>query len=409
MNFLQSFPEQQELLSRYKNEDLNPVPEVNGHIHTPFSFSAFENVEQIFALAKEEDIKILGINDFYVTDGYDDFHRNALENNIFPLFNIEFIGLLTKEQKQNIKVNDPNNPGRTYFSGKGLNYPFKLSTASAAKIDRVRQESQAQVKEMVNNTNALLKNINAPFILDYGEIKQKYARELVRERHIAKALRIAIHDNFSSDTDKQDFIRKLYSGKEIKSDINNNNAFENEIRGYLLKAGGAAFVPEDEKAFLPVEEIIKIIIDAGGIPCYPLLLDDKNGNYTGFEADYNLLYDRLQELGVSAVELIPGRNDAANLKKFVRYFSDKGFLITFGTEHNTPELIPMKVVTRDNRPLDKELKMINFEGACIIAAHQYLQAKGMEGYTQRNGKAKITEKEDFIQLGKAVFKHYFQQ
>jgi hypothetical protein len=39
-------------------------------------------------------------------------------------------------------------------------------------------------------------------------------------------------------------------------------AIENEIRGNLLKAGGAAFVPEDPKAFLTLEEVKEIIIDA---------------------------------------------------------------------------------------------------------------------------------------------------
>ena len=75
-------------------------------------------------MASEEKIAVLGINDFYVTDGYDSFHKGCIENKIFPLFNIEFIGLLKEEQKKGIRINDPNNPGRIYFSGKGLDYPF---------------------------------------------------------------------------------------------------------------------------------------------------------------------------------------------------------------------------------------------------------------------------------------------
>ena len=42
-------------------------------------------------------------------------------------------------------------------------------------------------------------------------------------------------------------------------------------------------MPEDEKAFLPLEEIVKIITDAGGIPTYPMLLDGAGGGITEFE------------------------------------------------------------------------------------------------------------------------------
>ena len=54
-------------------------------------------------------------------------------------------------------------------------------------------------------------------------------------------------------------------------------ALDNEIRGNLLKSGGKAFVEEDENAFMSLDEVIEIILAAGGIPCYPVLLDDKNG------------------------------------------------------------------------------------------------------------------------------------
>ena len=78
--------------------------EANGHIHTPYSFSAFSDMDTIFKMAAEEKIAVLGINDFYVTDGYDAFHKGCIENKIFPLFNIEFIGLVergTEKRHQN--------------------------------------------------------------------------------------------------------------------------------------------------------------------------------------------------------------------------------------------------------------------------------------------------------------------
>ena len=119
-NFLTEFPSFDKLNKEMSGLSIPEYREANGHIHTPYSFSAFIALETAFKMAVEEKIAVLGINDFYVTDGYDAFHEGCVRNKIFPLFNIEFIGLLKTEQKNGIRINDPNNPGRIYFSGKGL-------------------------------------------------------------------------------------------------------------------------------------------------------------------------------------------------------------------------------------------------------------------------------------------------
>ena len=99
--------------------------EVNGHIHTPFSFSAFDRLETAFKMAKEEEVAVLGINDFFVTDGYDDFKMGCLRNDIFPLFNIEFIGLLKKEQKNGVSGSTiPTTPEGYISAAKGSIIPL---------------------------------------------------------------------------------------------------------------------------------------------------------------------------------------------------------------------------------------------------------------------------------------------
>lgn len=406
---LKDYPEKHELVSWYRQRAIAGVPEINAHLHTPYSFSAFDSVEQIFKMATAEGISVLGINDFFVTDGYEAFYKQSLYSHIFPLFNIEFIGLLLKEQKNNIRVNDPNNPGRTYFCGKGLDYPFELELQYECMLNNIRQESQVQVKEMIDKTNHLLHALDRKLSLKYSEIKRDYAKELVRERHIARAVRAAVFNRFSMAQERIDFFRQLFGGKEVKSDINNEAALENEIRANLLKSGGRAFVAEDPDAFLPVDEIIEIILNAGGIPCYPVLLDDTSGKCTEYESDMHRLREDLEALNVFCVELIPGRNDIEKLKEFVKYFYDNKFIITFGTEHNTPELTPLLVRARGNAPLDDELKQISWEGSSVIAAHQYLHAKGKEGYVRINGVANLNHMEDFIELGKAVIGKYITQ
>jgi hypothetical protein len=123
---------------------------------------------------------------------------------------------------------------------------------------------------------------------------------------------------------------------------------------------------------------------------------------TEFEADYQKLYDELSKYNVGCIELVPNRNDFDCLKKFARFFNDKGFVVLFGTEHNTPGLYPLTVVTRGEKTFDDELEILSYENACLIAAHQYLVARGDEGYIDDSGKIKASEKQELIELGKAV-------
>jgi hypothetical protein len=402
-----TFPGKKELLEWHSKQKRQTVPEINGHIHTPHSFSAFSNIELAFQMAKTEGIRVLGINDFYTTDGYEEFARLAQKFKVFPLFNIEFMALQHDLQDAGIRVNDPNNPGRTYFSGKGLRYPVKMSESSRKKVKALQEESNRQTFQMVEKLNAFLAEKNIGLQFDAARLQKELAKNLFRERHIAQAIRLAVFKKESTADGRKNLFEQLFSGKALNSPMGNSAMLENEIRGNLLKSGGAAFVPEDPKAFLSLEEVIDLITDAGGIPCYPVLLDDTKGNFTDYEADAEKLLQELVKHDVYSIELIPGRNDYKILKEFVTFFHQNGFVITFGTEHNTPQLDPLKVSCRRGVSLDKELMKINYEGAAVIAAHQYLNSRGEEGYL--NGrKAKTAEKEYFVELGKAVIA-YFQK
>jgi hypothetical protein len=405
-NFLSGFPSPEELKKKMQGVRIPEFREVNNHIHTPYSFSAFNDLELIFKMAENEKISLLGINDFYVTDGYKAFYDGCAGNRIFPLFNIEFIGLMKDEQKRGIRINDPNNPGRIYFCGKGLDFPFHLELHRKRELNKVREETQNQLKAMITKLNTLISVITPELELDFDEIKRRYAHDLVRERHIAKAIRILAAENWDSNEKQLAFIELLYGGKKSKTGFSDPAALENEIRSNLLKAGGAAFVEENEHSFFDLKRITDIIVDAGGIPCYPVLLDDPSGKFTEFEDDPERLYNSLAKLEISCIELIPGRNDLSILKEFVSFFDKKGFIITFGTEHNTPEMLPLTVTARGKMPLDESLKKIAFRGASVIAAHQYLRAQNRTGYVGKKGLTRISEKEDFEILGQFVIEYY---
>ena len=391
---------------KLKGIQLPEYREANGHIHTPYSFSAFTDLESLFSMAKSENISLLGINDFYVTDGYSSFYDGCLKNRIFPLFNIEFIGLMKDEQKKGIRINDPNNPGRIYFCGKGLDYPFHLSWWKNRELNKVKNETQNQLRAMVAKLNNLISMANPSLRLSFEEIKERFAHDLVRERHIAKAIRILASENYTTNEEQLVFIESLYGGKKSKVGLSDPASLENEIRSNLLKAGGAAFVEEDERSFFDLGKLIKIVIEAGGIPCYPVLLDDPSGKYTEFENDPETLFSTLTNYGIGCIELIPGRNDFSILKNFVEFFDRKGFVIIFGTEHNTPEMIPLTVTARARKPLDDSMRKIAWRGASVIAAHQYMRSQNKPGYIQSNGSVRFDEKKEFESVGQLVIEYF---
>jgi hypothetical protein len=377
-----------------------PITKVNAHLHTPYSFSAFSDVSQALDMAVAEGVKVVGINDFYTTAGYEAWAAGCRERGLYPLFNIEFISLNQADQKAGLRVNDPGNPGRIYLSGKGLSYPFKLAEPFATQLADVSEEANAQVESMCGKVNEILVAGNAGFTLDFDWIKYALTKGSIRERHLAKALRLKVYEACANNQiDIRILFHKLFGGKELKSPISDIAGVENEIRANLLKAGGGAFVPEDPKAFLPMQTVCDIIVAAGGIPTYPFLADDAKGGYTDFEGDLERVVKQLTERGFHSVEFITTRNGVELLEKYAAYLHEQGFVVTFGSEHNTPAMEPVELFARNSTPLTERLLQINYEGACVVAAHQHLVAQGLRGYVDENGYADRSKRGEFIKLG----------
>ena len=87
------------------------------------------------------------------------------------------------------------------------------------------------------------------------------------------------------------------------------------------------------------------------------------------------------------------------LEKYASYLHDQGFVVTFGSEHNTPAMEPLELFARNSTPLTEKLLQINYEGACVVAAHQHLVAQGLKGYLHPCGNADRSKRAEFIKLG----------
>lgn len=380
--------------------------DVNAHLHTPYSFSAFDKLTDALDRAVNENVKVVGINDFYSMDGYKEWNDGCIQRKLFPLFNIEFISLQEEDQAAGIRVNDPNNPGRTYLSGKGLACPPVLPEPYASQLARVCAETHEQVKQMCAKLNELLTEQQTGIVLNFEWIEKNLTGGSIRERHLAKALRMKAYETFGEENQETltAFFTKLFGGKPLKSKLSNVAGVENEIRGNLLKSGGAAFVAETPAAFLPMEDVRKIILAAGGIPTYPFLADDANGNFTQFEADVRATAAELKKRGIFSVEFITTRNSIEVLERYAGYLHDSGFVVTFGSEHNTPAMEPIELFARGGVPLTPRLRQIGYEGACVVAAHQDIVQSGMQGYVDSRGVADIDKRDEYVAYGDKVIK-----
>jgi len=401
MDFLKKFPKRADLLGSYREERTCFPLKVNNHIHTPHSFSAFKSTEEAVKMAHNEDVSILGINDFYVTDGYGEFIELCLKYRIFPLLNIELIGISRKDQQAGIRINDPKNPGRTYISGKGLAFPSILTEHQQEKLNRIVEESNRQVAAMTEQLNRWLEFQQTGLSISVDEIRERQAGRLLRERHLAQALRLKLEETAGDDDSYYTLLEQVYGGKASEKERNDPAGTEEELRARLLKSGAPAFVPEDEKAFMKLEEITAFIKAAGGIPTYPMLLDGAGGGITEFENDREKLRKDLDAWGFRSVELIPLRNRMEVLKAYAEFFYEHGFTVFFGTEHNTSTMLPLTVSAWGNEALDDSLMEISFNGAAFQAAHQYLTVQDGPAYESMS-------RDEMETLGKAVLYHYFQ-
>jgi predicted metal-dependent phosphoesterase TrpH len=404
MNIYNNLPDKKRMLSQAFLPGEHDFLRVNAHMHTPYSFSAFESVQQALDMAVAENVRVVGINDFNTIDGFEVWSEECLKRNLFPLFNIEIIALNREDQTKGIRINDPGNPGRTYLSGKGLAYPQIIKGRSLDKLNRIKTESNRHAEKICAKLNGHLCSCDAPFQINFKDVEENLTLGNVRERHLATALRLKITEFFKNEPDQAAFYESIFGGKSLKNNISNVAGVENEIRSNLLKAGGPAFIPESPESFPDLEDVCRIITDAGGIPTYPFLADDARGNFTGFEEDIVRAVDILKRRGIFSVEFIPGRNTPKALEKYAVYCWDEGLIVTFGSEHNTPQIEPITVRASTGAELSPLLKEISYKGACIVAAHQYLVGTGEMGYLNMKDIRSGDDHDEFIKLGHALIK-----
>ena len=361
---------------------------VNAHIHLPPNFSAFETTRQALELAAAQDIRVLGASNYYDYAVYADFAALARQHGIFPLFGLEIIVLIEALAQAGLKINDPGNPGKMYICGKGITAFDPMSETAQGLLQVIRDNDSARMAAMTDRLAEVFRQAGLETGLDAESIKARVvarhdcppASVYLQERHLAQAFQETLFDQVP-ERDRVSLLERLFGAKS-KAQPNDAVAVQNEIRAYLMKAGKPAYA---EETFVDFDHAYRLILALGGIPCYPTLADG-GAAICDFEQSVERLIADLKARGVVCAEFIPIRNTPEVLSRYVHAMRDAGFFVTAGTEHNTLDLIPMEPTCVNGAPIPDDLKAIFREGACVLAAHQYLTLNGQPGFVNAAGK-----------------------
>ena len=370
----------------------------NTHIHLPPNFSAFESVAQAVSLAAAQGISVLGANNYYDFDVYTEFAARARENAIFPQFGLEIICLIDTLQASGIKLNDPGNPGKLYLCGKGMTGFHPLSEEAAALLQTIRDADSERMALVVAVLETLFADCAVPTYLTAKAIRQRIASRYgaplktiyLQERHVAQAFQEVLFEKMIAEA-RPYFLEALFDTPS-KSNPADAAAVQNEIRSHLLKSGKPAYVPE---TFVGFDHAYRLLLALDSIPSYPVLADGASP-LTTYEESPDALAADLRARGIPAAEFIPNRNAPGVLSHYVHTLRDAGLLITAGTEHNTPELIPLAPTCLGGEAIPEDVQKIFWEGTCIVAAHQHLTEKALPGF------APGSDLDEFRALGESV-------
>jgi hypothetical protein len=374
----------------------------NTHIHSPYSFSSFDSIEQAVRFGREEQIEILGINDLNTIEGFTQFAASCEKNNIYPLYNIELTAFSKEDKEKLIRWNDQQKAGIIHLTGKGLRLSPKFTADSKNILAATWKSSQDRIWKMINEINGILLDKRIGIELEYNSLRAEFAKSAVCDRHIAKALYLDVIRKYN---DPLRLFQRLFDDFTFCKDPFDSEVMQNEIYNRLLKTGKCAYVEEKIENFLTLDQAKKIILEAGGIPCYTMLCDEIAG-FTECEKNIGTLAMKLHNLGIYAVEFIPHRNSYEYLKTAAEFFRTKGFFVTFGTDHDSPGIFSLKPSARNGCGLDKDLLDWGYEGACILAAHQEVRTCKRTGFVDDQGKIAVSkvQMKDFIHVGKEAVK-----
>ena len=383
-----------------------PRDMANMHAHTFFSFNAYGLSPAALAwMGREERIKLMGIVDFDVLDGVDEWYgacdavglrgSAGLETRVFiPEF-------------AEVEINSPGEPGVAYHMGVGF---------ASGRIPDAVKPIAADLRARAQNRNlGLLERVNAyldPVTLDYQrDVLPLTPNGNATERHLVAAYIAKAQSRFDDPApfwaEKLDL--EVDAVRELMGEHGDAPPFQNAIRKKLMKRGGVGYVPPGPDAFPPLERFHELITACGALPCAAWL----DGLSEGEQRMEELLALLISQ-GVVVLNIIPDRNwnipdpdlrqkKIANLYDVVALAQELDLPVHVGTEMNS---FGQKLVDDFDAPALAPLRQVFMDGAYFIYGHVMLERALGLGYQSAWAQAHLPVRHDrndfYTQAGRLI-------
>ena len=395
-----------ELVILARQGDVSVVSEtelINLHCHTFYSYNAYGFSPTYIAwLAKKNGYRFMGIVDFDVLDGVDEF-----------LHACEILGIRGSAGMEtrvyipefgDTEINSPGEPGIAYHMGIGFTSSTTPADAAQA-LKQIRQCTTLRNLEIIRRLNDYL----APLSIDY----QKNVLPLTpngnaTERHMVFTLIQKARQTIPQLV--AFWAEKLNQPKEkIAQTIRDESGFQNLVRSKLMKRGGVGYIQPTMDTFPAIEEFNRIVEECQALPCAAWL----DGTSAGEQRIEELL-GLLVEKGVVALNIIPDRNwnindpqikkvKVNNLFQVVELANRMDLSINVGTEMNSPgQKLIDDFTTAELAPLHDTF----MRSAYFIYGHTRMQSVLGKGYQSQWAKKYLPSRHErnefFSQIGKLI-------
>jgi hypothetical protein len=380
-----------------KVEFAPPANYTNMHFHTFYSFNAEGySPSRIAWLSKKAGLAVVGIVDFDVFDGLDEFYEAMKLLGLKSCVGME-TRVFVPEFSDKV-INSPGEPGISYHMGVGF--------PSGTLTNELEEFKASLIDTVAGRNRGLIERVNghlAPAVLDYEkDVWPITPSNNATERHICLAYGRKAKEMFKDDEALQRFWSEKLDWQPELSCLPEGKDLLNTIRAKTMKRGGIGYVEPDAGAFPTMADANSFILAAGGIPTQTWL----NGISDGEQAIEELLGIAMST-GVAAVNIIPDRNYTpglgekdqmcANLYAMVELAEKLDLPVIVGTEMNSPG---QKFVDDFSSKELKPLVPVFLKGAHIVYAHSAMQRQCGLGYTSQwsmNNFATVSAKNDFFQ------------
>jgi len=367
-----------------------PEAKVNLHAHSFYSFNAMGySPTHIVWRARREGLRAVGLVDFDLFDGADEFHRAGRLLGIPTIAGLETRAYIPEFADR--EINSPGEPGIVYHMVTGV-------AASAVEAPWARDFARMLRTSARRRNESVVQRVNAhldPLVLDYAaDVLTLSPSGTPTERHLCAAYERKAEAVWPDPGDRAAFWadRLRTPADEMADLLADSRRLQALIRRKTMKRGGVGYQEPGPDTFPMMTEVNRFALAVGAIPTATWLDGTRQG-----EKDIEELLDLHQAAGSAALNVIPDRNwnvpdpdtkdtKLANLYDIVERAERRDMPLVVGTEMNAPG---QRFVDAFEAPELAPVREAFLRSADVLLGHSAAVLAGEAGYADAQMEARF--------------------